>query len=79
MTENLSTFVADLIVGHAAPDSKQEKVVNLDIAYNTCGIVWLNKDGSYYTCLIEVNDKGEAQVSSWSQTAEQYEQTKHIF
>ena len=79
MTEALSNYVSELLVERARPDSLQDKLINMDTAFNCMGITWLNKDGSYLLMLVEEIEEGNIKTETFAKTAEEYELTKHIF
>ena len=79
MTEALSNYVSELLVERALPESLQDKLINMDTAFNCMGITWLNKDGSYLLMLVEETEPGNIKAETFAKTAEEYEQTKLIF
>ena len=79
MTEALSNYVAQLLKDRARPDSLQDKLINMDTAFNCMGITWLNKDGSYLLMLVEEIEPGNIKTETFTKTAEEYELTKLIF
>jgi hypothetical protein len=79
MTEALSNHVAALLLESSLPESLQEKLINMDTAFNCMGITWLNKDGSYLLMLIEEIEPGNIKTATFAKTAEEYETQKHIF
>ena len=79
MTEALSNYVSELLHERARPDSLQDKLINMDTAFNCMGITWLNKDGSYLLMLVEETEPGNIKTETFAKTAEEYEQTKLIF
>ena len=79
MTEALSNYVAQLLKERARPDSLQDKLINMDTAFNCMGITWLNKDGSYLLMLVEEIEPGKIKTETFTKTAEEYELTKLIF
>ena len=79
MTEALSNYVAQLLKERARPDSLQDKLINMDTAFNCMGITWLNKDGSYLLMLVEEIEPGNIKTETFTKTAEEYELTKLIF
>lgn len=54
--EILSNAVAMDIAERSGKDSLQEKVININTAFNSIGVTWLNKDGSYFTGVYEKVD-----------------------
>ena len=56
--EHLSNTAASDIIARAGEDSLQEKVVDINTVFNSIGITWLNKDGSYISANYSRNKDG---------------------
>ena len=60
--EILSNAAAMDIAERSTKSSLQEKVINIDSVFNSIGVTWLNKNGSYLIGVYEKDEEGHINI-----------------